>query len=209
MNTARLHDVSILQEYQRHCSWPGLYYGVISELCASVNASRFLEIGVAYGYHAHDMLSRLPHIRYYGVDPYLAGYDANDPFADDARKLFNETTTQAGMDRLYAAVHATLKPFGDRARLLRRKSADAATEFPPHFFDTIFVDGDHTYAGVKTDLHAWWNALRPGGIYCGDDFLLPAVQRAVQEFAFEIGHQLLLANKKGVRYPIWFIKKES
>jgi predicted O-methyltransferase YrrM len=207
MNTARQDDVRTLQEYVRHCSWPNLYYGVISELCTSVNASRFLEIGVAYGYHALDILAALPHIQYYGVDPYLAGYDVNDHFAHDVQKLFHESSPQAGMDRLYGAVAATLAPFSDRARLLRKRSGDAAGDFPPHFFDTIFVDGDHTYAGVKTDLHAWWDALRPGGIYCGDDFLLPAVQQAVQEFAVEIDHQLFLANKKGVEYPIWFIKK--
>jgi len=203
-----MSDEETLRHYRVRCSWPNLYYGVVAQLCDQIRGKRFLEIGVAYGYHALDMLTRLPDTVYYGVDPYLAGYDPNDGFAVDAQKLFAETSPQKGMDRLHSAVQATLSPYSERTKLIRKKSVEAATEFPAHFFDSIFVDGDHTYEGVVADLHAWWGKLRVGGIYCGDDYTLTAVQRAVQEFAKEVAHELHLVAKPDTQYPIWVITKK-
>lgn len=55
--------------------------------------------------------------------------------------------------------------------------------------DMIFIDGYHTYEGVRDDIVSWTPMLRPGGILCGHDYvppywegLLQAVQELVPKF---------------------------
>lgn len=189
------------------CSWPGMYYGVVSHLASTVGAKRIAEIGVAYGYHANRILDDLNTIAYFGIDPYKAGYDAADPFVQDVARLFSESDHQKAMDRLHAAVRESLALRGERASLLRKPSVEGAATFEDEFFDTIFIDGDHTYLGAKSDLTAWWPKLRPGGVFCGDDYNWPDVKRAVDEFAAHVERPLQLVAKPNTSYPIWVIKK--
>ncbi len=54
-------------------------------------------------------------------------------------------------------------------------------EFAP---DLIYVDGDHTSRGFRTDLELYWDILRPGGALIGDDFDWQEIHMNVLEFAF-------------------------
>ncbi len=63
-----------------------------------------------------------------------------------------------------------------------------------YVFDVIFLDGNHSYEGVKNDLNAWWPKLKSGGLFCGDDYHHASnsdegrygVIQAVEEFAEKI-----------------------
>ena len=84
------------------------------------------------------------------------------------------------------------------------RSPDCAEAFESEVFDVIFLDGDHSYEGVKRDLNAWWPKLKSGGLFCGDDyhhasnFMSPGntdegqygVVEAVEEFA-----EVIIKNK--------------
>lgn len=201
-------DQKILEENYAHCSWPGLYYGVVEFLARGIDAKNIAEIGVAYGYHAENILKLQPTITYHGIDPYLAGYDPDDRFVGDVCKLFNETDPQRAMDRLHFAVKHKLDAHGARARLIRDKSTSAVHSFTDGYLDVIFIDGDHTYAGARDDLAAWWPKLKHGGVFCGDDYRLPEVKKAVDEFAIGRNLALNLISKPGTSYPIWFIRNE-
>jgi hypothetical protein len=48
--------------------------------------------------------------------------------------------------------------------------------------DMVFIDGDHTYEGVKRDIEAWSPKTK---MICGHDHDLPEVKKAVEE-AFKI-----------------------
>ncbi|HLI23192.1 MAG TPA: class I SAM-dependent methyltransferase [Stellaceae bacterium] len=201
-------DQKLLRDYFPHCAWPAGYYGVVPALAKSLRGgSVVVEIGVAYGYHALDLLQSMPSWRYNGVDPYQAGYDDADPFSRDVAALFGETSEQRAMDRLYEAVRETLRSFGDRAVLHRQPSVDASRGFADESADLIFIDGDHRYAAVNADLAAWWPKLRRGGIFCGDDYLWPDVKKAVDEFVAAGKRQLRLVAKAGSAYPIWTVQK--
>jgi predicted O-methyltransferase YrrM len=58
---------------------------------------------------------------------------------------------------------ATLARFGldERVRLVVADSKSAGP--PPAPCDLVFVDGDHTYAGVRADYERWRRFLAPGG----------------------------------------------
>jgi len=51
------------------------------------------------------------------------------------------------------------------------------------FFDMIFLDGDHCYESVKSDISNCIPLLSPGGILCGHDYSVAweGVMRAVEE----------------------------
>ena len=52
---------------------------------------------------------------------------------------------------------------------MRLRSADAAPALTDHFFDHIFIDGDHRYTSVRADIGAFSSKVRPGGILSGHD----------------------------------------
>ena len=47
--------------------------------------------------------------------------------------------------------------------------------------DMVFIDGDHSYAGVKRDIQNWLPRLAPGGMLCGHDWQSAEVRKAVTE----------------------------
>ncbi len=55
--------------------------------------------------------------------------------------------------------------------------------------DIIYVDAAHEYEPVKSDLEAYWNILKPGGIMFGDDYsdYWPGLIKATNEFAAKQG----------------------
>jgi SAM-dependent methyltransferase len=148
------------------------------------------EIGVAYGYHAEQILGAIPAVHYVGIDPFIPGYDPQDSFAKDVEKIFRDTPTHA-MNRLWLCVLIKLTfRYGERASLLRLTSKSAADLFDDGYFDLIYIDGDHTFDGVAKDLAAWFPKVRPGGVFCGDDYDWDGVKGAVNKFAAERGLRL-------------------
>ena len=60
--------------------------------------------------------------------------------------------------------------------------------------DYLYIDADHTYEAVTSDLRAWWPHLKTGGLIAGDDYEDPydnnipqAVTRAWDHFELQYG----------------------
>jgi len=51
----------------------------------------------------------------------------------------------------------------NKIKMLKSKSVDAAKDFNQEI-DFMFIDGDHSYEGVKADIDAWFPKLKSGGI---------------------------------------------
>jgi predicted O-methyltransferase YrrM len=88
-----------------------------------------------------------------------------------------------------AEIAATLARF-DRNRGVHLVRADSRTaEHPEGGCDLLFIDGDHSYEGVRADYEHWRGALRPGGHLLFHDAAQPeryaavsaGVTRAVEE----------------------------
>ena len=80
----------------------------------------------------------------------------------------------------------------DRRHLMRMDSVEAAGKFDDGELDFVFIDGDHSFAGVMRDLVAWWPKVRPGGLISGHDIdndAFPgfAVRQAIEAFIAERG----------------------
>lgn len=65
-------------------------------------------------------------------------------------------------------------------------SAESADFFKNRKFDFVFIDAEHTYEAVKSDLMAWRSKVKSGGILGGHDYFhaaFPGVKQAADEFA--------------------------
>jgi predicted O-methyltransferase YrrM len=72
---------------------------------------------------------------------------------------------------------------GDRARITKGKSPEAAEWFPDHMFDFVFIDADHSFVAVVKDIISWRPKVKHGGLLCGHDYGVDAgVAEAVDLF---------------------------
>lgn len=96
-----------------------------------------------------------------------------------------ESNQQSGK-KVYDTV---LKTFGSikSVDIIRSESAKASKQFPDSFFDWIYIDADHSYQSVKTDLELYFRTVKPNGFITGDDYGYPKkncarVAEAVNDF---------------------------
>jgi hypothetical protein len=130
-----------------------------------------LEIGCDIGDTSQLLLDCNESLKLYVIDPY-------DDYVDWNGNNLNER------QKLYEQARVRFAPYGDRFKLYRLTSDDAAEEFEKDFFDLIFIDGLHTYEQLTKDCANYYSKLKTGGIFAGHDYtVIEGVNRAVNEFA--------------------------
>jgi esterase/lipase len=139
---------------------------------------KYLEIGVAMGEHAEQVL-RDRNIYYTGIDQWK--YDTTMEHEKNKIKNWN---TQEKWDDVYKSVLKKLSKFEDRASIIRGSSRDVVPTLV-HKYDVIYVDGDHSYEGAKKDLELSLDVLAEGGKIIVDDLQYPSVAQAFREFLQE------------------------
>lgn len=79
-------------------------------------------------------------------------------------------------------------------------SQNILNQFDDEYFDMIYIDGDHSYNGVKNDLNLSYQKIKTGGYICGHDYTLSmfeGVVRAVDEFCLEKNLKIKYLTKDG------------
>jgi len=163
---------------------------------------RGVEVGVADGLCSSRILEKWRGECLYLVDAWrhLLDYEdvANGPDAEHE-------------DR-YQQVVRRLAPYGERSRIIRATSEEAARQFPDGFFDFAYIDANHSYEAVKADLRIWFPKVKACGLFCGHDYLDGTnefghfgVQRAVDEFAEEKGLEVRLTLEQ--YWKSWYVAK--
>lgn len=129
------------------------------------------EVGVFLGNFSQSILAAWPG-KLVLIDAWRNLPDYNDPWNfDDAR-----------FEQIFTAARERVRSFGTRAQIVRQTSGEAVCGFADSHFDFVYVDADHSYRGCRHDLEAWWPKLRPGGLFCGHDYLHGILQgREVME----------------------------
>ncbi len=194
-----------LADYKKNCNWLATY-GFVSNFIDEINAKTVLEVGVAYGYHAEYLMERHKDIEYFGIDPYLPGYDPADAFASDVERIFPEVSGRS-MDILYSCVYANFMNYFGRGTLIRRRSADASEYFADGSLDIVYIDGDHRPESVLNDLRNWFPKVRFGGVICGDDYNWPGAAEVITDFFAPLKCELIgYANNTG-QIVKWSVRK--
>jgi predicted O-methyltransferase YrrM len=104
-----------------------------------------------------------------------AGYvHAVDPWSNEAMGAEGERDTFAEFTR-------NTEPFKHYVVAHRGKSDEVFARSGAIPCDLLFVDGDHSYEAVCTDLRTWLPSLKPGGILAMHDIDHPPVKKAFDE----------------------------
>jgi predicted O-methyltransferase YrrM len=147
-----------------------------------------IELGVAAGEFAAEMLAANPSITYVGIDRWSDHHD------------------EAEMN----AAKARLWPWRDRVGLVRATFADHLPLLPDDFADMIYIDGyAHTGQEGGQTLRDWWPKLKAGGIFAGHDYCrkYPQTIAAVDAFVAENGLALNVIKEKP--HSSWWIRKSE
>jgi len=135
-----------------------------------------VEIGVAEGNFSEDILNmpvKFPTV--WLVDRWVSMPNVKGDSA----------MPQSWHDANHANVVERTKKFNGRAVIIRQESTIAADLFRDNQLDLIYIDADHSYAGCRADINAWWPKLKQGGYMAFHDYQNKAygVNKAVNEFA--------------------------
>jgi hypothetical protein len=197
MNQPRMGDSARLLTILRE------HFGQRSQLVGA-------EIGVHRGATSALLLSELPRLVLYMVDPWAA-YGADDPYRKSGDACSRFTAAQQQQNREAAELATDFARH--RRMILQRTSQEAAgwvsrertgrTNF--HF---AFIDGDHTLAAVRQDIACWWPLVRSGGLLCGHDIDHPRDRRGAWGVRMAVEEH---ERASGVRFGVlgscwWFVK---
>lgn len=75
-----------------------------------------------------------------------------------------------------------------QVKIYKGTSLNVLSDFADSYFDCIYIDGDHSYQGVKTDLNLAYAKTKNDGYIMGHDFCevkYPEIVLAVTEFCNE------------------------
>lgn len=144
---------------------------------------RYAEIGVYKGSYARGVKRYSPREMYL-IDPWVApSYESliPDDHLGNAVDTFQSAVSeyykgglQSALEEAYPQVQAE---FGSLANctIIRKRSAEAAPDFPDSSLDVIYIDANHRYDFVLADLERWNNKLSDGGyIILNDCYVSPA-----------------------------------
>ena len=179
---------------ESHVSWGGSYV-VMRKLIQERGLKIGAEIGIGYGGNAENILKNTDIKKLYGVDPFTHSENANSVM----------NVCQEDFNDIYGFVKQKLSPFSDRFELIRKTSVKASDEVPNNL-DFVYIDGEHSYEGVFSDLCAWTKKIRIGGIIAGHDYNhpnLPGIKKAVDEFLRRFGWEIHTEDNF-----VWWVEKK-
>ncbi|NDB66216.1 MAG: class I SAM-dependent methyltransferase [Euryarchaeota archaeon] len=108
----------------------------------------------------------------------------------------NEEQFKAYYDKTYNDVVRRFKQM-PHVHVHRMSSDDWFSKQEDNYFDWVYLDGDHSYAGVLRDLNNSLRVVKKGGLILGDDYAWPfqkhgkpGVTAAVDQFVLETGLEL-------------------
>ena len=158
------------------------------------------EVGVLWGDHAYKMLKETQPKKLYLIDCWQTqhGVYVNDPCNDT---YFLEA---------YNKVKSRFAKFSN-VDVVRMYSVHAARKFENEYFDWVYIDANHHFRGIWTDLKAWWPKIKQGGYMAGHDYgtrKWVKVQTAVDLFATKRGLIVQTADANDFTgMPEWYLQK--
>ena len=150
------------------------------------------EVGVASGALSEFLLREFASA---GLMLYMV--DLWKPFAEDSDYFKSgdkmARMTARDMDLMFLEVVHRTEEWAHRTVIHRCDTVEAAATILKYHgvgcLDFCFLDADHSEAGVRRDLAAWWPLVRPGGWFTGHDYghrRYGGVKVAVDDFLAQV-----------------------
>lgn len=139
-------------------------WSVLHRLINRHNYKRVVELGVWKGATMAYLLKYNPYLEYYGVDLF-------EPQPDGECETYISGENGHDWDHdLYLDHAVNLAVAHGNAEVLIEDTKEAHRNFEDGSLDLVFIDADHSYAGVKADILNWLPKVRVGGMICGHDY---------------------------------------
>jgi hypothetical protein len=128
----------------------------LAELFNNLGFRAGAEIGVREGEYSEVLCKANPHLKLYGIDPYIAytGYRdhiQNEPFED-----------------YYKQAAVRLAPYD--YEFVKKFSLEAIKDFEDKSLDFVYIDGNHDFKNCTNDIAQWTKKVKEGGIISGHDY---------------------------------------
>ena len=123
-------------------------------LFAELGFSKGVEIGVNKGSHALKINRVNSECMLYCIDPW---------------ESYPGMEGQAERDEAYLTAKKLLDPIPS-VHILRMSSMDALWDFEDKSLDFVYIDGDHEFPYVASDIFYWAKKVKSGGIVAGHDY---------------------------------------
>jgi hypothetical protein len=105
------------------------------------------EVGAEYGKHARDILDNFDVVRLYMIDQ---TYRVPHSFVKAKERM---------------------KGYLDRVVWIGKPSQDVTRkDIQDGILDFAYIDADHSYGAVKSDIYTYWPKLKNGGLLAGHDY---------------------------------------
>ena len=151
------------------------------------SGKQICEVGVFLGDFANFLLSTQPK-QLVLIDPWEGVGQSGDHDGNNVKQVY--------LPSAYLNILNQTKPMPN-VMTCRGKSGELLPMFKDGTFDMVYLDGDHSYEGVKIDLPLAWAKLKKGGWLMGHDYETNpkktktgyafGVKKAVDEFLAEKG----------------------
>jgi Methyltransferase domain len=116
-----------------------------------------VEVGTFKAEFAERILQRTAIKTLYCIDPY-ASYDQ-----------YQDRMNHLDLQKVFEIAQQRLTPYGSRARFVRETSDNTSHYWLDSSLDFAYIDGNHSYSFVLSDLNLWWPKVKQGGMIVGDD----------------------------------------
>lgn len=116
---------------------------------AQYGLTKGAEIGVDRGKFSEYMMKTIPDCQLLCVDPWRWKLRGQSRYESTVRRL---------------------APYGERVKIIRDYSFNAVMDIPDESLDFVYIDGDHTFDFVMTDVIWWSRKVRYGGVVSLHDY---------------------------------------
>jgi hypothetical protein len=169
------------------------------ELFAELDFCEGAEIGVDRGIFSERLCKANPNLCLFSIDSW-----STSSFEDP---LNTSPAIQKQFDRHYQDAQRRLA--NCNCQIIRKESLDAVKDFADNTLDFVYIDANHSFVHVASDLYRWEKKVRIGGIISGHDYVHfpPAKDNHVKHIvdayvqAFEIKPYFELGQD---RFHSWF-----
>jgi predicted O-methyltransferase YrrM len=117
-------------------------------------------------YTGRSAMTMLPHIKRMQGKLYCVDWFRGNPgvTAEITTSYQNHNILETFLNNIKEA------GYGEYVTVLVGTSHDVSCIVAQNSADLIFIDADHRYSKVKSDILQWYPKLKPGGLMCGHDF---------------------------------------
>jgi len=128
---------------------------LIKEL-GDVSDKTMIEIGSFIGESTVIFAEHFKHV--IAIDSFVPHYDKNDP------------TSNFNFDDVFEEFQNRIEQKKDKITVYKMYSCDAVSSLKDDKYDFVYIDGLHTYEGVKDDINNYLPLVKKGGYIGGHDY---------------------------------------